>query len=116
VLDALAAAGEAWAQTAKGHRLARQLDAAEAATWWFRAAARGDRLACANLSRAFAAGEGVPASPLLAFGYWCAAADMEPALALPRYPGRATLPPDASNRVEPWVAAWQAHVRAAADR
>ncbi|MEB3330232.1 MAG: hypothetical protein VKQ33_13465 [Candidatus Sericytochromatia bacterium] len=113
-LEALAGSGEPWAQTALGHQLSRTGAPEEAATWWFRAAARGDRLACANLAGAFERGDGVPRASLVAFGYWCAARALAPAEALARYPARATLPPDAVVRVQPWLSAWQAHVEAGA--
>jgi TPR repeat protein len=116
VVEALAAAGEPWAQTAMGHRLARQQTTDEAVTWWFRAASQGDRLACANLAQAFATGEGLPRVPLLGFAYWCAAGGVEPAEGLARYPSRETLPADAVARVGPWLADWRTHVEAATVR
>ena len=110
-LRSLAEAGSPWAQTALGQALARGRlgppDEAEAATWWLRAAARGDRLAQANLAEAFQAGRGVPQDPVIAYGYWCLATGATPGERLAAYPHAARLGPSAIAEAARQVAAWR---------
>ncbi|MEB3285692.1 MAG: hypothetical protein VKN33_10440 [Candidatus Sericytochromatia bacterium] len=109
-LEQQARAGKRWAQNAWGHTVGNALHRdmqEESITWYFRAAAQGDRLAMRNLAETLPMHPHSPAYRVLAFAYWCLAYNQTPASAQKYYPDAKSLPTDAVEQTQAMIQKWR---------